>query len=132
MAKILLVDDDEATNYALSEVLKRTGHEVLSSFDGKSAQAVLKQQTPDLLITDIFMENDGIELLTWLRTVNKSLPVIVISGGSLFDDYEGILKFMGDFGGDLMIRKPLDFMVLDASIQQLLTEGRPSKPIYMM
>ncbi len=131
MKKILLVDDDETTSYALTEVLKRTGYEVLTSFDGQEARSILTKNSIDLLITDIFMENDGIELLQWLRSHDKKMPVIVISGGARFDNYGGILHFMGDFGGDLMIRKPVEFSALDSGIKKLLVEGRPDQPIYI-
>jgi CheY-like chemotaxis protein len=83
MKKILIVDDEPAVLFALSEALvdRRRGVKVASAANGSEAVAILESEKVDLVVTDLRMpEMDGFELLAWLRRGFPHLPVIVMTG----------------------------------------------------
>lgn len=63
MARILVVDDWPINREFLSTLLRYAGHVVSEAADGAAALAVMREDVPDLLITDILMPTmDGTEL----------------------------------------------------------------------
>jgi CheY-like chemotaxis protein len=82
MKKVLVVDDEPAVLFALSEALadRRRGIKVATAANGEEAVAILESERVDLVITDLRMpEMDGFELLAWLRRGFPHLPVIVMT-----------------------------------------------------
>ncbi|MFL6200019.1 MAG: response regulator [Thermoanaerobaculia bacterium] len=82
MKKVLVVDDEPAVLFALSEALadRRRGVKVATAANGREAVAVLESEKVDLVVTDLRMpEMDGFELLAWLRRGFPHLPVIVMT-----------------------------------------------------
>jgi len=82
MKKILLVDDEPAVLFALSEALadRRRGIQVVTAADGREAMAALEAQTIHLVVTDLRMPDvDGFELLAHLRRSHPGLPVILMT-----------------------------------------------------
>lgn len=80
--KILLVDDSTIMRMILSLHLKRfTGAHVCEARDGKEALAKLRNDSFDLLLTDINMpEMNGIELIRMVRTgLQSNIPIIIIT-----------------------------------------------------
>lgn len=82
MKKVLIVDDEPAVLFALSEALadRRRGVKVATAANGGEAVAILESEKVDLVVTDLRMpEMDGFELLAWLRRGFPHLPVIVMT-----------------------------------------------------
>jgi CheY-like chemotaxis protein len=82
MKKVLIVDDEPAVLFALSEALadRRRGIKVATAANGREAVAILESEKVDLVLTDLRMpEMDGFELLAWLRRGFPHLPVIVMT-----------------------------------------------------
>jgi CheY-like chemotaxis protein len=82
MKKVLIVDDEPAVLFALSEALadRRRGVKVATAANGEEAVAILESEKVDLVVTDLRMpEMDGFELLAWLRRRFPHLPVIVMT-----------------------------------------------------
>jgi CheY-like chemotaxis protein len=82
MKKVLIVDDEPAVLFALSEALadRRRGVKVATAANGHEAVAILESEKVDLVVTDLRMpEMDGFELLAWLRRGFPHLPVIVMT-----------------------------------------------------
>jgi len=97
-ATILLVDDNEDARVTVARILDMSGYRVIQAPNGKVAATLLKEQTPDLVITDIFMpEGDGFDVLSALREREKPIPVIAISGGGSHNglDVLGTAQRMG-------------------------------------
>jgi FixJ family two-component response regulator len=76
--RILLVEDDAATRKGLAALLTSAGYEVLAIGSLKAAITALVEESPDLLITDVRLEDsNGLHLVA----VNpKQIPVIVVTG----------------------------------------------------
>jgi DNA-binding response OmpR family regulator len=76
-AKVLIVEDDDASRSGLSQLLEHAGYEVTAAETYEQAQRLLTAVRPDLLITDIRLEAfNGLQLLLTL----DALPAIVITG----------------------------------------------------
>ena len=82
MARILAVDDSAAMRQMVCMTLTSAGHEVLQAEDGKEALSLARQETVDLVITDVNMPNmDGIHLVRELRGLPtyRLTPVLVLT-----------------------------------------------------
>ena len=80
MAKILIIDDDPRIPILLRHLLRLKGYESVSSESGKQALALIKQDTFDLIITDLRMQNiNGMELLREVQTLEPFIPVIMVT-----------------------------------------------------
>ncbi len=80
--RILVVDDEPATNALASEYLRLSGFSVLPCRDGASALRLLEAEAFDLVVLDLRMPGlGGLELLKIIRERprTRSLPVIVLS-----------------------------------------------------
>jgi len=81
MVKILLAEDDEDLRRFLVNALERAGHKVTSFAEGASAFEEIKQDSFDLLLTDIVMpEMDGIELARRAAELDPGLKIMFITG----------------------------------------------------
>src|SRR3989440_8969290 len=78
MARLLLVDDEPALLFTLSQLLKSRGLEAVLARSGKEALA--KLEGVDGVVTDYAMpEMDGVQLLQAIRERDESLPVILLT-----------------------------------------------------
>jgi len=109
--KILLAEDQAMVRGALASLLRLSSqHELVEAADGDAALALLKQQSFDLLLTDIEMPGrSGLELAAWLQHQQSPTKVVIIT----------------TFGRSGYIRRALDcgvsgFLLKDAPIQDLL------------
>ena len=81
MKKILLVDDNETFRQLLEESLKHAGYEVQSAANGVAALRIYRQETFDLVITDLVMpEKEGLETIMELRRLQPEIKILAISG----------------------------------------------------
>lgn len=87
MFKILIAEDDSELRQLFSHVLIKNGYSVTGVCNGKEALDALDKGYYDLIISDIMMpEMDGYELVSSLRTVGYSIPVMMITAKDAFDD----------------------------------------------
>jgi DNA-binding NtrC family response regulator len=81
MAHILVVDDERSTLEALSTILSREGHNVLTVTSGQEALTRLQDEELDLLLSDVKMPKmDGLALLRHVKTHHAETIVIMMSG----------------------------------------------------
>src|ERR1039457_6403652 len=81
--RVWLVDDDTSIRWVLERALKNGGM-VPKAFDAaEPALAALRNDTPDVLITDIRMSGQsGLDLLRRVHDAHPELPVIVMTAYS--------------------------------------------------
>jgi two-component system response regulator AtoC len=78
VSKILVVDDDRAVRYMLSELLVEEGYEVASAENGPAALAML--DGVDVVLSDLVMPGmDGMSLLARLTAQAPDVPVILLT-----------------------------------------------------
>jgi len=81
VAKILVIDDDPAILVTVDLVLKRAGHDVVTTINAYEGLAKLETTAFDLVIVDLFMpEMDGLEAITRIGLRHPRLAVLVLSG----------------------------------------------------
>ena len=81
MRSILVIEDDADLRLVLEQTLASAGYEVRTASDGKEASRLYQPNSPDLVITDIYMPNkDGLEVIMELRASFPRIKVIAISG----------------------------------------------------
>ena len=97
--RILIVDDDEYIRESVIETLKRKGFDVLGAESGKSAVDIFRQETFDMVISDMKMPGmSGIELLEQIRKLDAEVPFLIITAyGAIDNAVEAIKKGANDF-----------------------------------
>lgn len=77
--RILVVDDEPQITRVLRTSLSSQGYDIRVANDGETALEIMKDWTPDLVITDLSMPNmDGLELCRRLRH-STQVPILVLS-----------------------------------------------------
>lgn len=125
-ALIMVVEDHVALLRDMSFILEVAGFDVVSAADGVEALALMKRQTPDLVLSDIDMPNlNGYELLRQMRTDKKltAVPCILMSGN---DDYDHLMTAL-ELGAADYLPKPFDAYELIDAIHMALTDTVPFK-----
>jgi CheY-like chemotaxis protein len=80
---ILVVDDDDAVRKSVAFALKlKGGFDTLEAEDGLLGLELAKRHHPDLIISDVVMDNfDGFQMLATLKEVPETanIPVIMMT-----------------------------------------------------
>ena len=101
--RILLVDDEPDILDVCQRILERDGYQVETAPSGNAALEQVKQQSFDLLVTDIKMPGmDGLELVRAVKDIAPHLPCIVMTGFSTMDTTLRALRL----GVDEYVTKP--------------------------
>jgi len=80
--RVLTVDDSRTILAMLHHTLSNAGFEVLQAEDGKQGLDVLRNESIDIVITDINMPvMDGIEFIRNVRSsgMHNSLPILILT-----------------------------------------------------
>lgn len=98
-SKILVVEDNETLREGILAVLKRLGHETYAAQNGKIGLAQFEARQPDLVITDLKMdEMDGMTLLKEIHARDpEALVIIVTAFGSIERAVEAMQQGAFDF-----------------------------------
>jgi Response regulators consisting of a CheY-like receiver domain and a winged-helix DNA-binding domain len=76
---ILVVDDESQITRVLRTSLSSHGYDIRVANDGETALEIMKDWSPDLVITDLSMPNmDGLELCRRIRAKSR-IPIIILS-----------------------------------------------------
>src|SRR6185312_15208787 len=79
--RILVVEDDRSVQSTITMMLNLKGYEVETAFDGFDALMHLKDNIPDLIVSDLNMpQMSGFELLSVVRRRYPQIKVIATSG----------------------------------------------------
>jgi DNA-binding response OmpR family regulator len=120
MARILIIDDDKMVLNMLRQVLEGAQHTVMEASDGVVAMRLWRQQSADLIITDILMpEKDGLEVIREMRRECSTVKVIALSGGSRKVHFDA-LDVAKRFGALATLEKPFELKDLLASVDTVL------------
>ena len=116
---ILIVDDDPGIQRLLSRYLSEQGFITAVAGDGKSMDALLSKQHPDLIILDLMLPGeDGLSLARRLR-VSGNTPIIMLTArGEEVDRIIGL-----EMGADDYLPKPFNPRELLARIRAVLRRG---------
>jgi DNA-binding NtrC family response regulator len=114
---ILVVEDDPNVGESIRLLLKKRGYETLLASNGKEALPLFRQETVDLVITDLVMPKmDGIELLEEVKRLRPETEVIVISAQGTIEKAVQAIK-LGAFD---FIEKPINPRVISLVVERAL------------
>lgn len=117
--RLLLVDDDAAVRWSLSETLAEEGHEVRAAENAGQALAQLDEYAPDVILSDIRMPGfDGIELLKRVKEHAPSVDVVLMTA---YDDMPTVVKAMREGAFDFLV-KPLESKEISAILERALAD----------
>lgn len=121
MARLLLIDDDEALRGVLAKSLHYAGHEVLQAGDGQQGLDLVEATSVDLVITDLIMPvQEGVETIVRLKRTHSHVPIIAISGGS--SNAPLYLEIANKIGAHRILEKPFTPEDLIGLIETVLRE----------
>lgn len=129
MARILIVDDQDAILKTLEAILKTAGYDVIKASDGYIA--IERIQMPlDLVITDVKMPGvSGYDLVRAIRMGEntKHLPVIMLTSRNYKRDVERAIHLKAD---DYII-KPMDPEVVLAKVASALKDNQKGPEVQL-
>lgn len=122
-ALILVVDDDEAICRTLSVALQSRGYDVLCAADARMAEQLMDARQPNLILTDIVMdEADGLELINTILRVRKlSVPIVAMSGASSAYGFDS-LAIAERLGAAATLSKPFSNTLLYETVERVLNK----------
>ncbi len=122
MARVLVIDDDEEHRTLVRQILGKMGHEVEEATDGAQGLRLVGKRRPDLVLTDINMPGlDGHDVISALRVLHATMPVIAVSGGGAVAKDELLLK-AAKLGAVEVIMKPFEFRQLAGAVTRALSK----------
>lgn len=120
--RILIVDDNESVRSGYSKLFMKRGYEVDVAPSGLIARNLYENRPYDLVITDILMPGvDGLSLIMQLRSYDKSVKIIAISGGGKTSKME-YLKLAKSFGAIVSLQKPISNEMLLKVVKHALEQ----------
>src|SRR5918993_1308337 len=117
MANLLIVDDELGMRQFMTHLFQREGHVVRVAGNGRYALEQLREQAPDLIISDIRMPDmGGVELLRAAREVLPEVEIIMMTAFANVDTArEAFLLGAYDF-----VQKPFDNDLLRETVARAL------------
>jgi len=107
ISEILIVDDNSDIRNIINDLIFDAGYKTRVAANYNQAIYEIDKKLPDVAIFDVKLDkgdNDGIELLSYLKTKNADIPVIIISGHANIEMAVKSLKH----GAFEFIEKPFD------------------------
>jgi len=116
LKRILIIDDDQSTRESLEMYFTESGYIVDSANDGMMGLDLIKNNNPDVVISDNFMPRlSGMELATKLKKISRKIPFILISS---FKNSKELIEDVEIFA---FLEKPIDIKELESNIIRALT-----------
>jgi two-component system, NarL family, capsular synthesis sensor histidine kinase RcsC len=88
--KILVVDDDEATRFLVSDAFHicETGCTVTTARNGAEAVQVLQSVPVDFILTDLEMPvMNGYQFLSYVKINHSDIPFLAMTGATSVEEY---------------------------------------------
>jgi DNA-binding response OmpR family regulator len=109
MLQVLMVDDDDGQLRIRERVLRSAGLEVNLASNAEGALDILRARGREIgvVITDHLLPGlHGVDLVRELRRLDRSIPVVVLSGlpdiGPEYDGLDAIIRFKPFPAGELI------------------------------
>ena len=115
--RLLLIEDDAILRLSLKRQLEAEGHRVDLASDGEDGLFQAREYPFDLAIIDLGLPKvNGITVLQTLRAEGRTLPILVLTARSSWQD-----KVRGlEAGADDYLVKPFEYPELAARVKALL------------
>ena len=121
---VLVVDDDQKIVQLVRAYLEREGFAVATAGDGRTALALIADQSPDLIVLDLMLpELDGMSVARRVRA-DSDVPILMLSArGAVADRIQGIVE-----GADDYLPKPFSPAELIVRVKAILRRAGGGRP----
>jgi len=122
-ACVLIVDDNPTNLKLVSDVLQFEGYRILNASDAESAQEIVRNTPPDLILMDIALPGmDGLTLTRLLKTdeVTRHIIIVALTAFAM----KGDDARAREAGCDGYITKPIDTRTLPGAVAGYLNAIR--------
>jgi DNA-binding NtrC family response regulator len=100
--RVLVVEDDPQLRNMLAQNFTYFGCEVMTAANGEEAMRVIETKSITAIVSDIQMPKmNGVQLLNHLRDKGITIPVIVMTGYSIYEE-----DHINDLGAMVTLQKP--------------------------
>lgn len=124
MPRIYFVEDDHAIGYVIEKTVEHAGLEGEGFHNAESFMKAFKQQKPDMVLLDLMLpDRSGLEVLKWIREIDQTIPVMVVS--ALQSEMDKVIAL--DYGADDYMTKPFGVLELTSRIQSKLRKQMGEK-----
>ncbi len=128
MARILVIEDDEATAGAIVAELERQGHDVARAADGEAGLQMATQDGFDAITLDRMLPGcDGLSVVARLRERHIAIPVLMLSALSDVDERIAGLRA----GGDDYLTKPFDLAEMAMRVEVMLRRREQAEAVIL-
>jgi two-component system cell cycle response regulator len=130
-AHVLVVEDDDASRYLISYLLRAHQHEVSEASDGSVVIQLAREKSPALIVMDVHMPNvDGYLAVRALKADAelRTIPVLAITALAMVGDKEKVLAA----GFDSYLSKPIEPADLIDRVDQLLRTRRDRRKVLVV
>jgi DNA-binding response OmpR family regulator len=123
MARLLIVEDEEAILSAMRRGFEFEGYTVATAGDGHAALRAARRSRPDLVILDLMLPRlSGMSVCERLRADDDTVPIIMLTARDQETD-----KVLGlRAGADDYVTKPFSFLELLARVEAVLRRAGTS------
>jgi len=119
MARVLLIDDDQASVDSMRQVLRMDGHELAWAADGEQGLALVKQLRPELIVCDVVMPHlGGYAVLETVRADPQSSQVPVLLFSAFMNEEARAIALQR--GATAVLAKPFELEQLRGAVRRCL------------
>lgn len=116
---VLNVNDDAATRYLMTKILKRGGYSVLEAPNGESALSIAFGQHVDLMLLDVKLPDlSGLEVCQRIKADPRTKNLLVIQTSATFASTDRRIAGL-DSGADAYLAQPVEPLELLATIRAM-------------
>ena len=107
---LILVAEDNASNYLLIEILLKHTYRLIHAQNGREAVAFFQSHHPQLILMDIKMPHmDGLEATRLIRSYSKEVPIVALTAFAFEPDKDRAIEA----GCDDCLTKPVSQNALE-------------------
>ncbi len=114
---IILVAEDNESNYKLFESILKYDYHLIHAWDGQEAVNLFKEYNPQIVLMDINMPvMDGYEATKEIRKYSAKVPIIAITAFAFASDEQRVMES----GFDGYMPKPINANLLKAQLKDIM------------
>ena len=121
---VLNVNDDAATRYLMTRILRSGGYTVYEAADGESALREVAARRPELVLLDVKLPDlSGLEVCRRIKSDPNTASVLVIQTSATFASSDRKVAGL-DSGADSYLAQPIEPVELLATVRAVLRSRR--------
>lgn len=128
MPLIYYVEDDHTIGYVIEKTIEHAG---LSGKGFQTAESFMKafeKEKPDMILLDLMLpDRSGMDVLRWIRKIDQSTPIMIVS--ALQSEMDKVMAL--DHGADDYMTKPFGVLELTSRIQSKLRKQTDERKYIM-